>query len=272
MIPFQNKMAASILIFFLATCILLVSSDVCESWWQNFLLDLGSGLYAALVLIFLYDRVIESQVQEEKRERNRIACMKLVGPLRGLIIGTMVPIYRSATLSLPVDDVVTMQRFLTEFFPCEISNLDISIRSPGSFPDIYPYPKFFSDFFKVFHNKLDEWLDQNGAIADNDLIEVVEALKIDRFMVLCLNLEASMNTVPPNFPRDFSSVKAFVFPDTTAREFCTLLARLVDLIEQKTDSKIGGFQNEYWHNECLEVGYARRVRTEPVIFPKSPVS
>jgi hypothetical protein len=184
--------------------------------------------------------------------------MKLVGPLRGLILGNMVQIYRSAALSLPIDNVGTWQQFLIEFFSNEIANLDMSYQSLSSFPSVYPYPKFFSDFFRVFYDKINEWLNQNGATADNELIEVIEALKIDPFMVQCIGMESSMSFVPPNFPANFSMVKSFKFSHSAAQRFCILLSKLVDLIEEKTESKIGLFEKEYWRNACFAVGYARR--------------
>jgi hypothetical protein len=63
----QNKAVTAGITFAFATFLLWYSSQTSNAWRQNFCVDLGSSLYSSLVLIFLYDRVIDNQIQLEKK-------------------------------------------------------------------------------------------------------------------------------------------------------------------------------------------------------------
>lgn len=144
-----------------------------DAWWQSVLQNFGAGLCSALVLIWLYDRVLEHEAEKVRVERNRIAATQLVAPLRGHVYGVLFPMYRSAVAQKPDNAIKNWKEFLTVNFPDQVQYLDISIRSPGSFPEITPYPKFISESFSAFLNKLQSLLNKYGTVVDAEFVDAL---------------------------------------------------------------------------------------------------
>jgi hypothetical protein len=229
-----------------------------HAWWQSFLQNFGAGLCSALVLIWLYERVLEREAQKIKVERNRVAAVQLVALLRGHIYGLLFPMYRSAVAAKPDKEIVSWKEFLTERFPSEMPNLDISIRSPGSFPEVTPYPKFIGDNLQAFSSKIQSWLGKYSAVVDADFVDACEQVINSGFVVLGSGLERTANFVPPSFPSSYSFVRIFKYDLNMCKDYGTKLSRLVDAVESRLPNPISKFEGQYWHNAFLDVGYARR--------------
>jgi hypothetical protein len=255
----RKKGIAGALIFAIASIALLISGHLPNGWWQSFLSNFGAGLYSALLLIFLYDQILERQASQLQRDRNRIAAEQLIAPLRSHIYGTLFPMYRSAIERKPDKNIETWQTFLKSQFPDALPNLDISIRSPGSFPTITLYPQFITDGCKRFSDEIQSWLIKYGAVADSDLIAALERVKSSNFLILGCSLEQVTAFVPPSpFPASFQLVKVFRFGSDQCLEYGERLSVVIDCLERNISRSISTFEDAYWHNECLAIGYARR--------------
>ncbi len=189
-------------------------NSVADTWWQSVLQNFGAGLCSALVLIWLYDRVLEHEAEKVRAERNRIAATQLVAPLRGHIYGVLFPMYRSAVAQKPDNEIKNWKEFLTINFPDQVQYLDVSIRSPGSYPEITPYPKFISEGFSTFLNEIQSLLNKYGTIVDAEFVDALEQVINNNFIVLGCGLEQSANFTPPSFPATFSVAKTFKFDST----------------------------------------------------------
>jgi hypothetical protein len=252
---------AQIAIFIFALFALFLSfklSDPTYAWWQSLLQNVGAGLCSALILIWLYDRVLEHEAEKEKRERNRSAATQLVALLRGHVYGFLFPMYRSAVVMKPTKNILTWKEFLTEKFLEEMPNLDISVRSPGSFPKITPYPEFISDHLQGFSSKVQSWLGKYGSMVDADLFDACEQVINSNFSVLGCSLEKFVNFVPPSFPPSFSFGAAFKFDEQMCEDYGSKLSTLIESVERQLPNQISKFEEQYWHNACLGIGYARR--------------
>jgi hypothetical protein len=258
----EVKKLAQILILVAALLALLVSyilTDPAHAWWQSFLQNFGAGLCSALVLIWLYDQVLEREAQKIKMERNRVAAAQLVALLRGHIYGLLFPMYRSAVARKPDNKIETWKEFLTVKFPDQMPHLDISARSPGSFPEVTPYPKFISDSLLAFSSRIQSWLSKYGAVVDADLVDASEQVINSGFIILGCHLEQTANFAPLSFPSSYSFVQSFKFDPTMCQDYGTKLSNLVDSVERKLPNTISKFEEQYWHNACLDIGYARRM-------------
>ncbi len=254
---------AQLAIFVAALLVLSFSyalPDPAYAWGRSFLQNFGAGLCSALVLIWLYDRVLEREAERIRAERNRVAAVQFVALLRGHIYGLLFPMYRSAVAAKPDNGIVNWKEFLTVRFPNEMANLDISVRSPGSFPLITPYPKFISEGLQGFSSAIQSWLGKYGAVVDADLVDSCEKIISSGFVILGCSLEQVANFVPPSFPPSYSFVRVFKFDPEMCRDYGTKLSNLVDSVEQKLRKPISKFEEQYWHNACLGIGYARRAQ------------
>jgi hypothetical protein len=257
------KGLAQVTILILATLVLWISHRLntpTNAWWSSLLQNFGAGLCSALVLIWLYDQIIERESNRVRAERNRIAASQLIAPLRSQIYGLLFPMYRSATAKK--QGIKSWREFLTVHFPEEMPNLDISIRSPGSYPQVTPYPKFISDNMSRFSLSLQSWLSKYGAVADADLVEPLEQVIGSSFMVLSSGLEQITNVVPSlPLPAPLPFSKLFTFERSMCQEYGARLSALVDAVERKLPSPISKFEEMYWHNAALGIGYARKAGT-----------
>jgi hypothetical protein len=253
----RRRRLAQAAILILAVIVLWLSHRLdapTNTWWPSLLQNFGAGLCSALVLIWLYDQVIEYEANKAKAERNRIAADQLVAPLRSQIYGLLFPMYRSAVRKRPEKEIESWREFLTLHFPEEVTQLDISARSPGSYPLVTPYPRYISNHLSRFSNELQSWLNKYSATVDADLVETLEQVTSSGFMMLGSSLEQFMQFVPPDFP----FMNAFRFDRAMCLEYGTKLSNLVDAVERKLPKSISRFEPEYWHNAFLDVGYARR--------------
>lgn len=254
------KVLSQLGILLLAILILWISytcNNVMSAWWTSFLQNIGAGLFSALVLIFMYDQVLDYEAKKLKDERDRIAAEPLITLLRQHIYGLLFPMYRSAVLNKPKNSIKTWKEFLTVNFPDQMKYLDISVRSPGSYPDITPYPKFISDDLLRFSNQGQDWLNKYGSVVDADLVAAMENVLNSNFIIVGRSLEQTANFVPPGFPFNYSFVKVFRFNSDMCQDYGIKLSNLIDSVERKLPSPISKFEDQYWHNECLDIGYAR---------------
>jgi hypothetical protein len=228
------------------------------AWWQSVLQNFGAGLFSALIVIWLYDRVLEREAEKAKNERNRIVASQLVPLFRSHIYGFLFPMYRSAVAVKPAKSIVDWKEFLTDSFPREMPNLDISARSPGSFPEITPYPKFISNNLQSFSNRVQSWLGKYGSMVDADLFDACEQVINSNFSVFGSSLEHTANFMPPSFPPSYSFTAIFKFDIEMCRDYGLKLISLIETIEGKLPNRISKFEEQYWHNACLDIGYARQ--------------
>jgi hypothetical protein len=234
-------------------------NNATNNWWSSLLQNFGAGLCSALVLIWLYDRVIEHEANKIKAERNRIAAQQLVVPLRSQIYGLLFAMYRSAVANKPEIEIKSWKEFLTVHFPEQIPYLDLSKRSPGSYPAVTLYSKYISDHMSRFSMELQTWLNKYGTVVDADLVESVELVTSSNFMWSSSTLDQFVNfSPPPPFPQGVDWPALYKFDPATCHEYGTRLSDLVDAVERKLPEPISKFQEGYWRNQFFEIGYARR--------------
>jgi hypothetical protein len=257
------KKLTQVAILLLALLVLFLSfklTDPAHAWWQSLLQNFGAGLCSALVLIVLYDQILEREAEKIKAERNRVAAAQLVALLRSHIYCVLFPMYRSAVATKPDIGIANWKELLTVRFPSEMPNLDISIRSPGSFPLVTPYPKFISEGLQRFSSAIQSWLAKYSAVVDADLVDACEQIISSSFIMLGSTLEQVASFTPPSFPPSYSFERLFKFDPEMCRDYGTKLSNLVDLVEHQIRKPISQFEEQYWHNACLGIGYARRAQ------------
>lgn len=254
----RKKYAAAILVFAISMLALWLSYRTNNPWWQSLLSNMGAGLVSALLLIFLYDRVIERQTREAYERRNMVAAEQLITPLRSHMYGTLLPMYRSAVEKTPAERINSWQDFLTRYFPYDMQYLDIAKPSPGSFPAITPYPKFITENFGRFTSDIQSWLTKYGGVVNSELVDALERLRASGLMMLACSLDQFISFVPPPpFPQNVSWISAFHFQEAQCVEYGVHLSKVIDLVDQSLDRKISEFEEIYWKNELFPIGHAR---------------
>ncbi len=254
--PIYRAMLSAAVLAIIALWISYISKSL---WLQSVLENVGSGFVSSVVVIFLYDRIIENQEKKAKRERNRSASERLIVPLRGYFYGSLFPMYRSTVPALPVEKIEDWRRVLNDLLPDQLPHLDLSKASPGSYPEVTPYPKFISDGACAFSNALKAWLDKYGSLPDGAVIEAVERVIGNNFLILCCGLEQTLLfQLPPPFPAPSVWTSRFIFDQRQCGEFGADLSALVDAIERNVGRPVSAFEQIYWHNACYPIGYARR--------------
>ena len=111
---------------------------------------------------------------------------------------------------------------------------------------------------QAFSSAVQSWLSKYSAVVDAGLVDACEQVISSGFVVLGRSLEQTANFVPPSFPSSFSFVRLFKFDLKMCEDYGTKLSRLVASVEQRLPNPISKFEGQYWHNACLDIGYARR--------------
>ena len=102
------------------------------------------------------------------------------------------------------------------------------------------------------------WLEKYGSTVNNELFYACEQVTGSQFSRLCCSLEEVSNFIPPGFPEAFFA-NSFRFNEDMCRDYAIKLNSLIETVEAALSERISEFEDAYWHNACLEIGYARRV-------------
>lgn len=165
--------------------------------------------------------------------------------------------YGSAVLNQPAA-IGTWGDLLENKFSKEMPHVDITNRSPDSYPVITPYPASISRNMQLFCSQLQTWLEKYGSSVNNDLFDGCEQVSSSGFAMLCSSLEQVSSFHPPSFPKEYSFAKAFRFNETQCLDYGRKLSSLIKAVESAHVAPISEFEDMYWRNEIFPIGYARR--------------
>lgn len=259
------KMGAVLLVA--SAAVIAYSYFTKSSWLSGLLQNFGAGIVTSLLLIALYDRIIEKRAEAELKARRVIAMRRLSNALRGHVNGVLFSMYRSSIESRPVGGVGSYREFVRGHFAVPIANLNIMAASDAGYPTSVRYAEWIAQCSKVFLESLRGWLTTYATCASNDAIGLVESMLASPFLLVGTSLDRLMVSMQ-NAPFHPDALN-FGTP-AMASEYAQLLERLIAEVEATLGESIGEFEDSAWHNEFYPVGHARMPIQVPAVVRATP--
>lgn len=263
----NSRLKMGVALLAVSAAVIAFSYFTTSPWLSGLLQNFGAGIATSLLLIALYDRIIEKRAEAELTARRAIAMRRLSSTLQGHVRHLLFSMYRSAIESRPAHDVSSYRDFVRYHFSASIANLNIMAASDAGYPTSPRYAEWIAQSLKAFAEALRGWVTTYAACASNEAIGLTESLLASPFVVFGAHLDRLMVAMEnaPFLP----STMNFGTPDM-AEEYAQLLERLIAEVEATTGKSIGEFNDAAWHNEFYPVGHARMHRQSPVAPRATP--
>ena len=152
-----------------------------QQWWRDGLLGLGSGIIGAIVVIFLFDRVVLKNERQEQKLKNQIALNGLRHALKFHFESVLFGMYRAATSK--EKKYATLDELFGEDYFSELEYLDFN-QSPFS-DKSNPYYEIIPQHNDHFSKYLREDVLPFGQFLNSDIIQVIQDIRFSKFMNEC---------------------------------------------------------------------------------------
>ncbi|WP_321884206.1 hypothetical protein [Paraburkholderia bannensis] len=263
----NSRLKMGVILIAVSAAVIAYSYFTQSAWLSGLLQNFGAGIVTSLLLIVLYDRIIEKRAEAELKARRLIAMRRLSYALQGHVQSVLFSMYRSSVESRPVDGVGSYREFVRSHFAGPIANLNIMAPSDAGYPTTPSYADWIAQSFKVFMEMLRGWITTYATCSSNDSIGLAESMLASPFLVWGTQLDRMMVAMgSANFR---PSALNFGTPAMTS-EYAQLLERLIAEVEATTGESIGEFNDSAWHNEFYPVGHARMQIQVPPVFQATP--
>jgi hypothetical protein len=256
----NKKLWLSSLILTLTSFLLLfISHGLPESlvWWQNMLLNLGTGILGSLIIIYLYNRVLDKIQENEKKQRESIAMIQLTVPLKQHF-RFLFDMYRCSLKEKPETKFITVEDILEENFYESIKCLDLNKPSPASSIGNIKWYEYIESSCKLFNNVLQEIMNKYAQNLCPQVVKIIEDIRNSAFMITGQNLCTIMNFNPfknqgVRFPGNF-----YINSQEMVNEYINLFKALVVYYDQNVskDKKLK-FEENIWKNDFFAIGCSR---------------
>ncbi len=233
-------------------------TEYTQSWLNNGLLNMGSGLIGSILVITLYDRVQEV-IREKEQKRRQLVALRELGSILKNHNAFFMSIYAATGDMLPKTEYKSAESaLLEERYITNVKYLDIYKPSSQSSLKNTPWYSWLHDSCSMFVLSLREIQNRYYSDLDTEIIELISTIINDGFIMIVVHL-------PEMVKFNNSYLKTIGFPtfhtilnDEIVREHVNLVASLI-----KCHNELVGehqkvtYYDSYWHLEGFPIGFGR---------------
>lgn len=250
---------SSVTLAILSLIMLFISFKLPESfdWWRNMLLNLGAGILGSLIIIYLYNRVLDQMQEKERKQREGIAVIQLMVPIKQHF-HFLFDMYKCSLLKKPEICFTSVEDVFEKIFFESIKYLDLNKPSPmSSFGNVKWYD-YIEHSCKLFNNALQAIINKYAQNLSPLVVEVIENIRNSGFIITGQNLSVIMNFNPfesqgAKFPGNF-----YRNSESMIEEYINLFKALVRYLNQNVShDKKFYFEETMWRNDFFPIGCSR---------------
>lgn len=235
-----------------ASLIILLSNWV-SPWWCGLLQNVGAGIVTSLLLIFLYDRIMERRVEDEAQARRKVAMSKLRSILRRHISGALFEIYYGGAKEKPARDLSYLELLQGNFVDVAL-RVDMMALSMAAYPSKVEVGTFIARSFSKFSVAIDSWLAAYVGFVDGVIASKVEQLSQNNYLGAASDFERVVRAME-NLP-EYKGIGVPIGNGEFLREYIDSLIAVVCAVEGESLETLGNFQSSIWDRPYAKVGYA----------------
>jgi len=169
------RISYSILVFLCFISFTLYILNICSDLFLN----LGTEIIGILLTIFLIDRIIKKNEENERKNLQKVVQRLLISPVNRHY-DLWFNIYKATILELPAKDLTDPRELFNGDFYSKIAFLDITKNSP-----VYPerdWAKYIYQELNVFKEKLERIIIKYSFILESELLDLLENIVSNHFV------------------------------------------------------------------------------------------
>jgi hypothetical protein len=226
-----------------------------SAWISSVLLNVGSGIVTAVVLIFCYDLLLSRRQEKIRREREKRAVRNLKIIVRQHY-RVLLDCFRSSfNGSAPLEFKDLNDFFSNSNYEETVANLNLYAPSPMNSDGSVPYFKYIANSFSQFSSQLHSIHGSLGEHLSQELYNAIDDLRNAEFISVCLSLEAICNLQIPGFGPVPSQLITGMKKQIGV--YCSEFCRLIDVMERIEPQGLSEYRTEDWLNLIFPIGHAK---------------
>lgn len=244
-------MGAALLV--VSAAVIVYSYFTNSSWLSGLLQNFGSGIVTSLLLVVLYDRILEKRAETELNARRAIGVRRLEFTLKNHVRGVLFDVCYGG-LHEPPSTPISCRELVNKYLVTASTNANVLAPASSNYPSKIPLGIWVSQVFTAFRISLNNWLAAHGASATSELVDAVEFLlnsnycrAAERFNHLVSELEKIGNGVGPVEVGDRVSIS----------DYAHRLDSLIALVERQSGQELDEIKVGEWKRTYYAVGHAR---------------
>lgn len=231
-------------------------SDATQVWFGNALLNLGSGILTSVLIIYAYDRILEKNNLNIRKNRQRVALahMKI---LLNQHLSFICELYKCSRIKKREDYVSITDCLLDQESINSVEKLDFRKPSPASsMMDIPWYTYCYNHFFRI-----DKEMTQIMSIYNQDLdvtlSKIIHDFQHSQLLLLSKSLPQVITFLPrlcgmDNYPTNFFNDRNMVHDHVKC--FNEIIAFYNKNVDEAVKIQYGA---SLWHNDFFPDGCGR---------------
>ncbi|MEN2426653.1 hypothetical protein AA0N74_11460 [Chromobacterium vaccinii] len=240
-----------------ASFILVLLSWLLEKispWMSSAMLNIGSGILTAVVLVYSYDNTIARRNEIERIERERRAVIK-IGPIIRQHYRLLLDCFRSAYDFADPPSCYDINEFLGPKYQPVFSNLNIFDPSPTNSFGSVPYFQYIEESFSSLHSEIESMLLVTGRDLNQEIYLAAATVRNSEFMRVAKSLKSICAVPIPGFGLIPSQLITGMKPQIET--YCVAFSQLVNALEKAAPQGLREYRIEDWHNENFPPGHAK---------------
>lgn len=224
-------------------------------WASSALLNVGSGIVTAVVLIFCYDLLLARRQEQKRRERERRAVRTLNIVIRQHY-RVLLDCFRSSfNGNAPLEFKDLGDFFRNSLYGETVAHLNLYAPSPMNSDGSVPYFRYIENSFAQFSSQLHSMHNTLGDYFSQSLYNAIDDLLSTEFVGICLSLQAICTLQIPGFgtvpSQLITGMKEHI------HTYCSKFCHLIDVMEKIDPQGLNEYRTEDWHNSVFPIGHAR---------------
>jgi hypothetical protein len=235
-------------------------SNHSQNWLFSILLNLGSGLIASVIVIKLYNMVLDQKAQDDRHKKQQVALSLLHEKLNRQLM-QLYGIFKSTTAKEPDQVYNSFEAFFNDEYYNTVALMDISKPvHPFEFPYSDLLYQSLSEFTTELINRINDVLVKYADCLDSELVETMDKLVYCTYVKFAsdvpkeferYNMLVEQGTSLPDewHPRNFGKLN---------NSFRFYVSQLILLINQYNkivpEPSMITFDQRYWENNAVKPG------------------
>lgn len=232
-----------------------ISWLVSESKWaSSALLNIGSGMISAVVLIHFYELAREKYQSKIRSEKQRRAIQNQKITIRQHY-RVLLDCYRSSYSGNNPPRFKDINEFIGGHFGEVVASLDLYAPSPANSDGSVPYYKYIENSFVQLSTSLQDMLHKSGEHLDQELYVAIDNILNSDFMRISNSLSSIFTFSIPGIGKVPS--KLITSMNKQIYDHCIKFCKLVNMLEKIEPLGLKEYKSEDWHNQIFPIGHAR---------------
>lgn len=236
-----------------------------SAWLSSTLLNVGSGIVTAVVLILCYDLLLSRREEQKRQEREKRVVRNLKVVVRQHY-RVLLDCFRSSfNGNAPLEFSDLKDFFSNSKYEETLAHLNLYASSPMNSDGSVPYFKYIDDSFSQFSSKLHSIHGTLGGYLSQELYVAIDDVISSDFLSICQSLRAIFSLSIPGFGSVPSQLITGM--EEQIRVYRSRFVHLIDILENIEPQGLGEYRIEDWHNLIFPIGHARL--PNPAVQPTS---